>query len=58
MIEKQYLTTKEAADYFRVHPITILRWIEAKKIKALRAGPKSFRIPQSAINQFIHKNTK
>jgi excisionase family DNA binding protein len=58
MIEKQYFTINEVADYLKVHPMSVRRLIHAKKIKALQLLNRSYRIPQSALNHFIHTNTK
>ena len=58
MIEKQYFTVNEVSEYLKVHPISVRRMIKSKKLKALRLLNRSYRIPQSALNHFIHTNTK
>ncbi len=58
MIEKQYFTVNEVAKYLKVHPISVRRMIQNKKLKALQLLNRTYRIPQSAINDYIHKNTK
>jgi excisionase family DNA binding protein len=57
MIEKQYFKVSEVANYLRVHPATVRRMIHDKKIKALRLKDESYRIPESALNDFTLTNT-
>jgi excisionase family DNA binding protein len=54
----KYLTTAEAAEILRVHPMTIRRLIAQKRIKALRVGSRSFRIPVDELTNFERVNTQ
>lgn len=49
------LTTKEAAKKLRVSGRTIMRYIYAKKIRAIKMG--QWRIRQSDIDAFLRKNS-
>ena len=50
-MDKLY-TPHEVAEYLNVSPITVYRWVKAKKIKSVRFGVQ-IRIPQSAVDEFL-----
>lgn len=52
MIEKDYYTPKEVADILNLHYLTILRNIQAGKLKAVRIG-RQFRISRDDLQAFI-----
>ena len=43
------LTIKQAAELLSVHPNTIRNWIRAGKIKAMKFGPSTIRIPSEEL---------
>ena len=43
-MSERWLTTKEAAKMWRVHPRTIRRWLAAKRIEGCKFGPKCLRV--------------
>ncbi len=56
-----YLTIKEAADYLKVHPETIRRWVKEGKLPAYK-GPKIVRFKKEDLDnvlalQVINKET-
>jgi len=38
-METGYLTKQEAAKLLKVHPRTLMRWVNAGEVKAYRIGP-------------------
>ena len=50
------LTVLEVAEWARVHPKTVYRWIKDGKLEAIQFGPRTFRIPEDAIGKFLNKN--
>lgn len=46
------LTVKEVAKILKVHPITIYRWTERGKLKAVRIG-RSIRIREKDLHNLI-----
>lgn len=53
----QLLTVKETAEYLKVHPQSVRRYIKAKKLKSLKVG-RHIRIIQSELERFIHLKQK
>jgi excisionase family DNA binding protein len=53
---RNLLTVLEVAEWARVHPKTVYRWIKDGKLEAIQFGPRTFRIPEDAIGQFLNKN--
>ena len=51
MDEKVY-TPKQVAEILQVHPYTILKWIRAGKLKAIKVG-RVYRIQSSDLAQFL-----
>jgi excisionase family DNA binding protein len=53
---RNLLTVLEVAEWARVHPKTVYRWIKDGKLEAIQFGPRTFRIPEDAIGKFLNKN--
>ena len=52
---RNLLTVPEVAEWARVHPKTIYRWIKEGRLEAIQFGPRTFRIPEDAVSQFLHQ---
>jgi excisionase family DNA binding protein len=52
---RNLLTVPEVAEWARVHPKTVYRWIRDGKLEAIQFGPRTFRVPEDAIHKFLHK---
>jgi len=52
---RNLLTVPEVAEWARVHPKTVYRWIKEGKLEAIQFGPRTFRVPEDAIGKFLHK---
>jgi excisionase family DNA binding protein len=50
---RNLLTVLEVAQWARVHPKTVYRWIREGKLEAIQFGPRTFRIPEDAVGQFL-----
>lgn len=48
----EYLTTKEIASILKVNVLTVRRWIDAHKLKAVFLG-KEYRIKKSHFEEFM-----
>jgi len=55
MKKEQYYSIHEVADMLKVAYLTVYRWIQSGKLKAVRAG-KQYRIKSSDLDSFL--NTK
>jgi excisionase family DNA binding protein len=53
---RNLLTVLEVAEWARVHPKTVYRWIKDGRLEAIQFGPRTFRIPEDAIGKFLNKN--
>ena len=53
---RNLLTVLEVAEWARVHPKTVYRWIREGKLEAIQFGPRTFRVPEDAIGKFLNKN--
>ena len=51
MIDDQYYTIEEIAKILKVAYLTVYRWIQDDKLKAIKAG-KQYRIKQYDLNNF------
>jgi len=56
VLEKEYFTTDEVAERLKVDKETVLRWIRAKRLKAMRLGSKMYRISPTDLTDFIADN--
>ena len=52
---RNLLTALEVAEWARVHPKTVYRWIREGKLEAIQFGPRTFRVPEDAIGQFLRQ---
>ncbi len=52
---RNLLTVPEVAEWARVHPKTVYRWIKEGKLEAIQFGPRCFRVPEDAIPQLLRK---
>jgi len=50
---RSLLTVLEVAEWARVHPKTVYRWIRDGKLEAIQFGPRTFRIPEDTLRQFL-----
>ena len=50
---RSLLTVSEVAEWGRVHPKTVYRWIKDGKLEAFQFGPRSYRVPENALEQFL-----
>lgn len=55
MTEKIF-TPEQVAQTLQIHPLTVLKYIKEKKIKASRLG-RVYRIREKAIEEFLDKQT-
>ncbi|ACK71117.1 DNA binding domain protein, excisionase family [Gloeothece citriformis PCC 7424] len=51
--DEQLLTTGEVAKSLRVHQRTVQRWISSHKLKAIKVGPRIWRIRQGDLDLFL-----
>ena len=52
---RNLLTVLEVAEWARVNPKTVYRWIRDGKLEAIQFGPRTFRVPEDAISVFLQK---
>jgi len=52
---RNLLTVLEVAEWARVNPKTVYRWIRDGKLEAIQFGPRTFRVPEDAISIFLRK---
>lgn len=52
MIEEQYYSIEEVAKTLKVAYLTVYRWVQAKKLFALKAG-KQYRIRKADLDTFL-----
>lgn len=53
----EFLTRKEAAEFFRVNPRTVERWLRSGKMKGYKLGKgktSPWRINKVEINKFLN----
>jgi excisionase family DNA binding protein len=54
--EDQMLNPKEVADILGVHQKTVHLWLRAGKLTGVKISYRAWRIPRSALKEFIEKN--
>lgn len=54
MKTEQYYSIEEIAKMLKVAYLTVYRWIQAGRLKAIKAG-KQYRIIESNLNKFLEK---
>jgi excisionase family DNA binding protein len=52
---RELLTVSEVAEWVRVHPKTVYRWIKDGRLEALQIGPRTSRVPEDAVEKFLHQ---
>lgn len=52
MEQEQYYSIEEVAKLLKVTYLTVYRWIQAKKLVALKAG-KQYRIRRDELDKFL-----
>ena len=52
MTEEQYYSIEEVAKMLKVAYLTVYRWVQAKRLNALKAG-KQYRIKKSDLDNFL-----
>jgi excisionase family DNA binding protein len=52
---RNLLTVPEVAEWARVHPKTVYRWIKEGRLEAIQFGPRTFRIPEDAVRLFLRQ---
>ena len=57
MTQDQYYSIDEVAKMLKVAYLTVYRWIQAKKLSAVKAV-KQYRIKVSDLNSFINSKEK
>lgn len=55
MNNNEFLTVEQVAELLQVHWQTVLNYIKARKLKALKLG-KGYRIPKKALDKFVQQN--
>ncbi|KKP40544.1 MAG: hypothetical protein UR28_C0001G0054 [Candidatus Peregrinibacteria bacterium GW2011_GWF2_33_10] len=50
---EEIMTPEQVADYLKLHPMTVLKMIKAKKIKAMRIG-RVYRIAGKDLKEFLN----
>lgn len=52
MTQEEYFTINEVAKKLKVAYLTVYRWIQANKLKAVKAG-KQYRIKKEELDKFL-----
>lgn len=55
--QPRLLTTDEVAEWLAVHPMTIRRLVDERRISAIRVG-HSWRFQRSAIEAYLDRNKR
>ena len=55
MDKVQYFSIKEIASTFKVAYLTVYRWVQSKKLPALKAG-KQYRIKREDLDKFMKRH--
>ena len=51
----KFLTVAEVAAVMRVSKMTVYRLVHSGELPAVRVG-RSFRVPEDAVNEYLHKS--
>lgn len=54
ILSVEFLTVAQVARWARVSTKTVYRWIEAKKLPAIKFGKRTYRIPTRAVKHENH----
>ncbi len=55
----EFLTLEQVAEYFAVHPRTVMRWLKQGSLNGYKLGKGKtalLRIPKSEVKKFLEKN--
>ncbi len=55
----EFLTLEQVAEYFGVHPRTVMRWLKQGILKGYKLGKGKtalLRIPKSEVKKFLDKH--
>jgi len=55
----EFLTLEQVAEYFAVHPRTVMRWLKQGSLVGYKLGKGKtalLRIPKSEVKKFLEKN--
>jgi excisionase family DNA binding protein len=55
MANEEYYSIEEVAKMLKVAYLTVYRWIQSKKLRAIKAG-KQYRISKSDLDKFVNGN--
>ena len=55
MKKRPFLTVEQVAELLQIHWQTVLNYIKAGKLEAVKLG-KGYRIPEESISKFVQKN--
>ena len=50
------LTVEEASKILKIHPVTLRNWLRKKKIRGIKISEREWRIPESALQDFLKIN--
>jgi len=51
VVDRLY-TTEQVAKLLQIHPLTVLKYIKAGRLKAIRLG-RIYRVTETALQQFL-----
>lgn len=54
---ERFFTIREIADILRIDPDTVEDLIREQRLRAVKVGKRSYRVPLSALDAFIHANS-
>ena len=54
-MKEEYYSIEEVAKMLKVAYLTVYRWIQAKKLLAIKAG-KQYRISKFELDKFVNKH--
>jgi excisionase family DNA binding protein len=57
MDNSKHLTPEEIAEIFRVHVVTVRRWIAGGQLNAIRLPGGGYRIPQSELDRLCKSSS-
>jgi len=55
VVEKLY-TTEQVAQLLQIHPLTVLKYIKAGKLRAIKLG-RVYRIRESELQKFLERDS-
>ena len=47
------LSIKSVAEWCEVSPLTVRRWLDARRLPVVRLGVRTVRVPKAALEEFI-----